>query len=85
MEPGDGAVRGEETGGQVLGRAAHDGHLGADVELADVARAVGLAQDAVDVRGEVMELEGQVEVTTTKQQLIASRDTSTSKYKQTNT
>jgi hypothetical protein len=62
VEPGDGAVRGEETGGQVLGRAAHDGHLGADVELADVARAVGLAQDAVDVRGEVMELEGQVEV-----------------------
>lgn len=59
VEPGDGAIGGEETGGQVLGRAAH---LGADVQLADVARAVRLPQHAVDVLGEVMELEAEVKV-----------------------
>jgi hypothetical protein len=62
VEPGDSAVSGEETLGQVLGRAAHDGHLGADVQLGDVAGAVCLSQHAVDVGGEVMELEAEVEV-----------------------
>jgi len=58
----DGTVGGEEVGGEVVWRAAHDGHLGGDVEAVDVVRAVGLAQHAVDVVGEVVELEAEVEV-----------------------
>ena len=69
VEPGDGAVRGEETRRAVLVGAAHDGHLGADVQPADVARAVRLPQHAVDVLGEVTELESQVQV----HQAVAAR------------
>jgi hypothetical protein len=43
-------------------RAAHDGYLGADVEGVDVVGAVGLAEHAVDVIGERVELEPEVEV-----------------------
>ena len=42
--------------------AAHGGHLGADVQRAHVAGAVGLAEHAVDVSGEVVEPEAEVEV-----------------------
>jgi hypothetical protein len=58
----DGAVGGEEVGGEVVRRASHDGHVGCDVEAVDVVRAVGLAQHAVHVVGEVVELEAEVEV-----------------------
>jgi hypothetical protein len=61
-EPGDGAVRREETRRQVLVCAAHDGHLRLDVQLGHVARAVGLPQHAVHVLAEVLELEAQVQV-----------------------
>ena len=61
-KPCDGAVGGEQAGGEVVRRAAHDRHVGPDVELVDVVRAIGLAEDAVDVVGEVIELEAQVEV-----------------------
>ena len=61
-KPCDGAVGGEQAGGEVVRRAAHDRHVGPDVELVDVDRAIGLAEDAVDVVGEVIELEAQVEV-----------------------
>jgi hypothetical protein len=62
VELGDGAVGGEEARREVLVRAAHDGHLGTDVQLAHVAGAVGLAEHTVDVSGEVVEPEGEVEV-----------------------
>jgi hypothetical protein len=62
-KPCDGAVGGEQAGGEVVRRTAHDRHVGPDVELVDVViRAIGLAEDAVDVVGEVIELEAQVEV-----------------------
>jgi hypothetical protein len=61
-KPCDGAVSGEDVRGDVAGRPAHDGHLGADVELVDVVGAVGLAEDAVHVVGEAEEPEAQVEV-----------------------
>jgi hypothetical protein len=62
VELGDGAVRGEEARRAVLVGAAHDGHLGADIELVNVVRTVGLAEHAVDVLGEAVELVGNVEV-----------------------
>uniref|UniRef100_A0A0E0CDF8 Uncharacterized protein n=1 Tax=Oryza meridionalis TaxID=40149 RepID=A0A0E0CDF8_9ORYZ len=57
VEPGDGAAR-----GAVLVGAAHDGHLGGDVEPVGVGGAVGLAEHAVDVAGEGVELVAEVEV-----------------------
>ena len=62
LELGDGAVGGEEARREVLVRAAHDGHLRADVQPAHVAGAVRLPEHAVDVRGEVVEPEAEVEV-----------------------
>uniref|UniRef100_J3L887 Uncharacterized protein n=1 Tax=Oryza brachyantha TaxID=4533 RepID=J3L887_ORYBR len=62
VEPGDGAVRREEARRAVLVGAAHDGHLGRDVEPVGVGGAVGLAEHAVDGVGEGVELVAEVKV-----------------------
>jgi hypothetical protein len=51
----------ESRGAEGVG-ASHEGHVGGDVEPVDVVGAVGLAEHAVDVVGEVVELEAEVEV-----------------------
>ena len=61
-EPGDRAVGVEESRGAEGVGASHDGHLGGDVEPVDVVGAVGLPEHAMDVVGEVVELEPDVEV-----------------------
>uniref|UniRef100_A0A453GV42 Uncharacterized protein n=1 Tax=Aegilops tauschii subsp. strangulata TaxID=200361 RepID=A0A453GV42_AEGTS len=61
-KPGDLAVGGKDVGGDVGRGAAHNWHVGADTELVDIVGAVGLAKHTVDIVGEAVELEADVEV-----------------------
>jgi hypothetical protein len=70
-EARNGAVGGEDVGGDILGRPTHDRHFGAHTELVDVVGAVGLAEDTVHVVGEVVELEAEVKV----REAVVLRDT----------
>uniref|UniRef100_A0A453GV67 Uncharacterized protein n=1 Tax=Aegilops tauschii subsp. strangulata TaxID=200361 RepID=A0A453GV67_AEGTS len=61
-EPSNLAVGGEDVGGDVAGYATHHRHAGAHAELVDVVRAVGLAEDTVNIVGEVEKLEPDVQM-----------------------